>query len=338
MYRRKRIDPRVIGSFVVGAIMLGVAGLIFFGPGGLISETKLYVLHFDSSVKGLTVGSPVRFRGVKIGQVKNINVRVRPSDFEFHIPVTIEIEPSRIDAEGTDQGIFEALKSSVQGGNPIERLVEKGLRAQLLLDSLVTGRLYVNFDMHPNEPSYLPDYPSEYPALPTISSSLSELTKTIEDLPLRELADKLISSADGFEKLVTSQSLHNGLAKFDETATQINKLLKNMNEQLTPLSERLRTSLLKTEKTIDHFDSKIDPLSDNFTQALEAFTAAAEKTETTMQHIQDMAASDSRLQQQLSLTLQELNRASRSVRYLSSEIERDPQILLRGRNNNGGGK
>jgi paraquat-inducible protein B len=335
MYRRKRIDPRVIGSFVVGAILLSVCGLIFFGPGGLFSETKRYVLHFDSSVKGLSVGSPVRFRGVKIGQVKDINVRVRPSDFEFHIPVIIEIEPSRIEAEGTGQGIFEALKSSVQGGNPIERLVEKGLRAQLQIDSLVTGRLYVNFDMHPDEPVYLPDYPTEYPALPTIGSSLSELTKTFEDLPLRELANKMIRSADGFEKLVTSTSLHNGLAKFEETATQINALIKNMNDQLTPLSNRLQSTLQTAQKTINHLDSKIDPVSADLAQTLQKFSAAAEKTEQTMQSLQKMTANDSRLQQQLSLTLQELNRASRSVRYLSSEIERDPQILLRGRNSGG---
>lgn len=331
MYRRKRIDPRVIGSFVVGAILLSVAGLVFFGPGGLISETKLYVLHFDSSVKGLTVGSPVRFRGVKIGQVKDINVRVRPTDFAFHIPVLIEIEPSRIEAEGSDKGIFEALKTSVKGANPIERLVAKGLRAQLQLDSLVTGRLYVNFDMHPDEPIYLTEYSTEHPALPTISSSLGELTKTIEDLPLRELALKLINSAEGFEKLVTSPSLHNGLAKFDQTATQLNALLMSLNQQLLPLSNKLHATLEATEKTIDHFDRKIDPVSKDLSQALLAFTAASQKTEDSMQRLHEMTDNDSRLQQQLSQTLQELNRASRSVRYLTSEIERNPQILLRGR-------
>jgi len=172
MHRRKRIDPRVIGSFVVGAILLSVAGLIFFGPGGIISETEIYVLHFDSSVKGLTVGSPVRFRGVKIGQVKDINVRVRTTDYEFYIPVIIEIEPSRIETDGTNLGLFDALKNTVKGGNPLDRLVEKGLRAQLQMDSLVTGRLYVNFDMHPDAPIYQVEYPSEYPTLPTISSSL----------------------------------------------------------------------------------------------------------------------------------------------------------------------
>jgi paraquat-inducible protein B len=342
MHRRKRIDPRVIGSFVVGAILLSVGGLVFFGPGGLISETEIYVLHFDSSVKGLSVGSPVRFRGVKIGQVKDINVRVRPSDFEFHIPVIIEIEPSRIEADGTDLGLFDALKNSMQGGNPLTRLIEKGFRAQLQMDSLVTGRLYVNFDMHPDEPIYQVDYPSEYPALPTISSSLGELTKTFEDLPLRELADKLIQSANGFERLINSPSLHNGLAKFDETATQLNNLLLGLNNQIESLANEMKVTLQTTKRTLEtteatlqHVDKRIDPISSEFTAAMQAFTSASETTAATMQSIQQMTTNDSRLQQQLTLTLQELNRAARSIRYLSTELERDPQILLRGRNGGG---
>lgn len=340
MYRRKRVDPRVIGSFVVGAILLGVAGLIFFGPGGLLAESRKYVLHFDRSVKGLNIGSPVRFRGVKIGQVKDINVRVRPADFKFYIPVVIEIEPSRIEADGGEQGILEALKS---GADPVQALVEKGLRAQLELDSLVTGQLYVNFDMHPGKPILLAGYQTEHPELPTISSALGELTKTFEDLPLKELANKLIRSADGFERLVTSPGLHNGLAKFEQTTENLNNLMQNLNNQLIPLAKSLQQTLQETKNLLGHMDSKIDPLAKNihnaeksFAAALDTFSAAAGKTSETMQQLQTLTSDDSRLQQQLSMTLQEMSNAARSVRYLTSEIERDPQILLRGRSHGGG--
>jgi len=331
MFRRKRVDPRVIGSFVVGAIILGVAGLIFFGPGGLISETQKYVLHFDSSVKGLNVGSPVRFRGVKIGQVKDINVRVRPTDFKFRIPVIIEIEPSRIEAYGTDQGVLDAIKSSMQGKDPVQALVDKGLRAQLELDSLVTGQLYVNFDMHPGTPINISGEETEYPELPTIPSSLGELTKTFEDLPLRELSSKLISTAEGFEKLVNSPGLHQGLAKFDETMTQLNILLHDLNSELLPLARSIKETLNDTRQMVAHLDGKIDPLVVEFNRAMDSFDAAAKKTSVTMQQVKAFTADDSRLQQQLSITLQQVNKAARSIHQLSSEIERDPQILLRGR-------
>jgi len=331
MFRRKRVDPRVIGSFVVGAVILGVAGLIFFGPGGLFSETQKYVLHFDSSVKGLNVGSPVRFRGVKIGQVKDINVKVRPVDFKFRIPVVVEIEPSRIEASGSEKGVLDAIKTSIQGRDPIQALVEKGLRAQLELDSLVTGQLYVNFDMHPEAPAVTSGEPTDYPELPTIRSSLGELTKTFEDLPLRELSNKLISSAEGFERLVNSPGLHQGLAKFDETMAQLNTLLHDLNTELPPLIRSVEQTLKETRGLVTRVDEKIDPLVDRFNQALDTFDTAANKTRETMQQAQSFTADDSRLQQQLAITLQEVSRAARSIKQLSAEIERDPQILLRGR-------
>ncbi|MBN1958255.1 MAG: MCE family protein [Desulfuromonadales bacterium] len=356
MHTRKRVDPRVIGSFVVGAVILSVAGLLFFGPGGFLSETRSYVIYFDSSVKGLNVGSPVRFRGVKIGQVKEINVRVRPSDFAFNIPVVIEIEPSRIKAEGTKQGLLDALKTTVQGEDPMISLVDKGLRAQLQLDSLVTGQLYVNFDMIPEAPLILTENTSDYPELPSISSSLEELTKTFEDLPLKELAQKMIRSAEGFEKIITSPDLHNALAQFDDTTTQLNQLLKNLNQQLLPLAATLRETLStshqavsrlegkidpvaehfedtlnQVQKTIRHIDAKIDPLSEQVNQTLHNFNGTALKAGAAITQINNLSASDSHLLEQLSTTLQEVNRTARSLGLLSAEIERDPQMLIRGR-------
>ncbi|OEU73034.1 MAG: hypothetical protein BA864_09975 [Desulfuromonadales bacterium C00003093] len=338
MYKRKRVDPRVIGSFVIGAIILVVAGLLFFGPGGFISETNRYELHFGRSVKGLNVGSPVRFRGVKIGQVKHINVQISPADLKFHIPVIIEIEPARIGADDISKGVLDTIKSTVKGDDPIQRLVKKGLRAQLQLDSLVTGQLFVNFDMHPDTPITNVDYQGEYPALPTIPSGLEELTKTFADLPLRELADKLINSAEGFERLMTSPNLHNGLAKFDDVAGQLNTLLKNLNGQLLPLVQSLRQTLEETKMFIGHIDSKIEPLAqdikatgNSFESALNRFSEASQETAETMESWKTLAENDSRLQQQLVLTLLEIGKAARSVRYLSTEFERDPQVLLRGR-------
>ncbi|SEA14649.1 paraquat-inducible protein B [Desulfuromusa kysingii] len=349
MSLRKRVDPRVIGSFVVGAVMLTVAGLMFFGPGGFLSETRSYVIYFDSSVKGLNVGSPVRFRGVKIGQIREINVRVQPEEFKFYIPVVIEIEPSRFKAEGTDQGLLDSIKTTVKGDDPMISLVDKGLRAQMQLDSLVTGQLYVNLDMLPATPLVLTGYPHEYPEIPAITSSLEELTKTFSDIPLQELADKLIHSAEGFEKLINSPSLHSALSKFDDTTTQLNQLLLNLNEQLFPIVTSLQETLTQSQTTITnvdmkinqtlqhaqttiaHIDAKIDPLSEQFSAAVLAVNEASVKTEEAMQQIKGLTKNDSQILQQLGTTLEEVNRTARSLRYMATELDRDPQILLRGR-------
>ncbi len=355
MYRR-RIDPRVIGSFVVGAIILTVAGLLFFGPGGLLSETRNYILHFDSSVKGLNVGSPVRFRGVKIGQVKDINVRVNPSNYEFHIPVTIEIQPSRINADGSAEGLFDILKTTVKSEDPIRALVDNGLRAQLLMDSLVTGQLFINFDMLPDTPITLTGYPGEYPELPTASSSLEELTKAFEDLPLGELTEKIIATMSGIENLVNSDNLHQALTNFDQSTAELNKLLKNLNKdvpeilmavkktsaqtekildhidtRIDPLASQFAATLQTTETMVTHLNGKIDPLTDQLTRSMDSFNQTSSKAALVMDQVGQLTADDSQTLAQLSQTLQELQRTARSIRILTDELDRDPQMLLRGR-------
>ncbi|MFO7764922.1 MAG: MlaD family protein [Pelovirga sp.] len=356
MHTRKKVDPRVIGTFVIGAIILIVAGILFFGPGGLFSDTRRYVTYFESSVKGLNVGSPVRFRGVRIGQVKEINISFRSSDLEFHIPVVIEIDPKKIRAEGSEHGIVDTLKTSVQTEDPILPLIAEGLRAQLQLDSLVTGQLFVNIDMMPGSPLTRVDIPGEYPQIPAISSGLAELTKTIEEIPLQLLVDKLMQSADGVQRLFNSPELHNAIKQFDTTTALLNDLLTQLNdnvpqllskaeltldssrETLTGIDENIDLAFREIDETLalarstlDSLEQRVEPLAQSFDEGMDSFKKASDRVSSTMIQVESLTADDSQLLQQLGLTLQELNRTLRSMRYLADEIERNPQILLRGR-------
>ena len=90
-------NQAVIGAFVVGAVVLAVVGVIVFGSGKMFQEVDKYVLYFEGSVKGLNVGAPVTFRGVKIGSVTGISLRANPENLEVRIPVVIEIEKGRIE-------------------------------------------------------------------------------------------------------------------------------------------------------------------------------------------------------------------------------------------------
>jgi paraquat-inducible protein B len=356
MHTRKKVDPRTIGIFVIGAVVLIVGGLVFFGPGGFFTETSRYVIYFESSVKGLNVGSPVRFRGVRIGQVREISIRVRPSDLEFHIPVVIELDPKKIRAEGSEQGLFETLKTSVQAEDPILPLIDEGLRAQLQLDSLVTGQLFVNLDMVPESPVSKVDLPGDYPQIPAISSSLAELTKTFEDLPWQQLVDKLMQSADGVQRLFNSSHLHSAVEQLDTTTAMLNELLIEMNAGLPTLIDSAEETLNRSQRTLTGIDAsletafkdiqltlesarfslaaieqRVDPLAETFDRGMVAFTEASDKVTATMGQLESLTTEDSPLLHQFSITMQELNRTLRSLRTLVDEIERNPQILLRGR-------
>ena len=113
-------NQAVIGAFVVGAVVLAVVGVIVFGSGKMFQEVDKFVLYFEGSVKGLNVGAPVTFRGVKIGSVTGISLRANPENLEVRIPVVIEIERDRIERT------VDMPKGGPEG---LQRLIDKGLRA-----------------------------------------------------------------------------------------------------------------------------------------------------------------------------------------------------------------
>lgn len=265
--------------------------------------------------------------------------------------MVIEIELSRIKADGGRQGLFDALKTSVQGDDPLFSMVDKGLRAQLLLDSLVTGQLYVNLDIHDSAPLILTRNHNQHPELPAIPSSLEELTKTFEDLPLKDLADKLIHSAEGFDKLINSPDLHNALTKLDTLLGNSNELLKRLDtriaplsdsalgtleqarmtlEQITPLATDFHQTLNQARGIMSRLDIQIDPVVERYEQALTALTTTATEATKTIAQVENLTADDSQLVRQLSSTLHEVNQSARSLRYLATQLENDPQLLLRG--------
>ena len=92
----KQANTKLIGGFVIGAVVLIMAGILLFGSGKLFSHQKKFVLFFEDSVKGLNIGSPVDFRGVNIGTVTDIKIVLNKKDLSLRIPVFIEIEPKRI--------------------------------------------------------------------------------------------------------------------------------------------------------------------------------------------------------------------------------------------------
>ena len=122
----KQANPKVIGGFVMGAVILSVAAVLVFGSGQLLSEKVEFVLFFEGSLAGLNVGSPVAFRGVKVGSVSDVVVRHDNRDHSITLPVYIELEPGRIEIFGDPDKPRDPLGT-------MQLLVKRGLRAQLAI-------------------------------------------------------------------------------------------------------------------------------------------------------------------------------------------------------------
>ena len=209
----KKANKTAIGAFVVGAVLLLITGVLVFGSGTFFKKTSTYVLFFDGSVKGLSVGAPVMFRGVKIGTVKDISLVYDSATGDVLIPVIIEVEPGRVK---------DAPKRL--GYSSFGLLVERGLRARLEIQSLLTGQLMLSFDFHPDKPVKLRGMMKEYSELPTLPIS-PDIFEIMEELPLKEISDDLEEAVKGINKLVSPEGLY---------------VLKNALQELTQASRSLR--------------------------------------------------------------------------------------------------
>ena len=226
----KQANKTLIGIFVVGAVALVVAGVMIFGSGKFFAERHRLVMYFDGSVSGLNVGAPVVFRGVKIGTVTDIVLRADPADMSIQIPVFIEIEPNRFERIGKARD-KRNLEEAVQ------LLINRGLRARLDVQSLVTGQLLIELDFHPDKPVRLVGMDTEYLEIPTIPSSWDELADTFQKLPLTELVGKLTSAIEGIERTVNSPEVGKGLKNLNETMEDIQKLVENLDSSVAENSD-----------------------------------------------------------------------------------------------------
>lgn len=137
----------------------------------------LAVLNFDQSVRGLSPGAPVDFRGVTVGQVRSIGIEYQRDKKAFRMPVVVELYPSRMGLREKDVADDTRKLAIVHG------LVQRGMRAQLRTGNLLTGQLYVALDFFPKAP--LPDeldLNASPPQLPTTPGTFDELQAKLGDI------------------------------------------------------------------------------------------------------------------------------------------------------------
>ena len=302
----KQANKTLIGAFVVGAVALAVAGVAIFGSGKLFTKVNKYVLYFDGSIKGLNIGAPVIFKGVKIGSVTDIKVRVEGKHLDnIRTPVFVEIESDRISKSSADPELQKFI-ATAETGKVMDILVKRGMRAQLEMQSLVTGQLSIALDFHPDTPIALIGGDPKYMEIPTIPSTMEALTKTIEELPLKDLVDKAMLTVEGIERLVNSPDLKGSISALHETLQNVNKLVQNV-------------------------DREVKPLMSSVEETSEAASAALEQAEKSLALTENVLAEDSPTLNELNKALRDISAAARSISTLADYLQRHPESLLRGK-------
>jgi paraquat-inducible protein B len=312
----KQANPTLIGIFVAGAIGLIVAGILIISGGKLLLTDKTnYVLYFKGSVKGLNIGSPVSFRGVNIGTVTDIQLVVNEQASDIRIPVIIEIDNTKFIRP-------QAGQSLLGDDDSIAGLIEAGLRAQLQLQSLLTGQLFIQIDFLPNTPVKLvEDSKSRWAPqeIPTIPSPIEIIGKLLEDVPMDKVKKHILAAIEGLDRLVNSDELHQSITALHASLDSFLQLVTNLDRQLEPVASNVNLTLNDAREALQKADMTLDDIRGTMAQA-----------DTTLQSA-DALFSDEQVLTALDSALNEITSAAYAIRILAEAINNQPESLIRGR-------
>lgn len=251
-----------------------------------------FVLNFEESVRGLSIGAPVDFRGVVIGEVTAIDVGLDPENHGIQLPVKIALYPERMRMrDPTDAQKFNVRRL-------LNRMVGRGFRAQLRTSNLVTGQLYIGLDFFPGPRIAAIDWSKDPVELPTTPGSLVQLQAMV--VSIAEKLDKLPLEALSDEIRATLVTMKGALRTLDDTLHQTTGLVQHLDQDLAPAA---RDTLVEARKTLN-------AATDSMTNTL---------------------ADDAPIKQDLRAALHEMTRAAESLRVLTDYLERHPEALLRGK-------
>jgi len=297
--------PAVVGAFVLSGVALGLAALLLIGGTTMFKHTQRTVVFFDGSVAGLEVGAPVTFRGVRVGSVTRIELQVNLQDASARIPVFLELNPSLISLGD---------RNAAQEADGFDRLLKAGLRAQLNMQSLITGELDVDLDLHPGSP------PQAFPANPdlrVIPSSPSKL-QTLEDeiaaLPLQQIATNA-----------------------RDMLAAIQRVAETVAPKIGPLADSAQAAAVQAKVTLQSIDqlaiagkSQLHLTGAQLARVLASGDSAIHQAQALLVSLEAVAPANSRTRADLQAAIRDLAASASSLRGFSHEIERNPSALLLG--------
>ncbi len=250
-----KANPRTVGGFVLGAILLAVAAVAIFGGGQFFQPRNKVVSFFSGSLMGLRIGAPVEMRGVQIGTVTEIWVEVDPDTLEFTFPVVMEVQESRI------RGIAEVEEDR------LDEMIEDGLRAQLATQSLVTGQQSIQMQFLPDTEIKLAETDLPYDQIPTVPSVFQEIESDVSEVMKR--ANVLLDRVNDILSDENRARIGDILVNVTQTTTELGEGV----DSLGLLIEDAREVVLNVKKS----DPKIQELFDRANGTLKSYDDLAKR-------------------------------------------------------------
>ena len=347
----RRANPALIGGFVVGAIILAVAGLVLLGGGRFFRQTKPLVAYFEGSVKGVSVGAPVTFRGAKIGSVRDVQVNVDTRNDNIITPVFFEIDAGRLhDISGRKYRVSSTTRRTMR------KLFDRGLRAELEMQSFVTGQVGIALDFNPDTPVRLTGLSKDRLEVPTVPSDIEKLTRTIQEIPVAEIAAAAKETIETVRDILQSsqtqqtlRSLGNAARRSEEALAAAEGLVRRVDGQIEPLMNEIRATaqsargaLAEAQATLVRLTPTVETAVKTADSTLKDYQTLARNTDQrlgqlavsldrTLRGADEVMGEGSAMRAGLETALDDLSAAAQSIRVLADYLERNPNSLVFGK-------
>ncbi|MBI4292625.1 MAG: MCE family protein [Betaproteobacteria bacterium] len=330
----KRANPTLIGAFIVGALALAVVAVLLLAGGTWFREPRQHVMYFEGAAQGLQTGAPVVFLGVKVGTVKGVQLGLDEQSRRFVVPVTIAVEPHSVRTRSGEQ-------VDLRDRDTIRQLVDRGLRAQLRIQSLLTGQLYVDLDFHPDKPARFVAIDSEASEIPTIPTPAQELMKKLEEFPIEKFLADVSAVGESVNKILSAPEAQDFPRRLGATLKHLESLAAKLEVQGAPIMEEARGNLVEMRKALvgaqaamarlEAAADRVGALASADSPMVRNLTRASEDLATAAQAVRSLAKEESPTIQSLNTVLSEISRAARALRFLAETLEQQPEAIVRGK-------
>ncbi len=319
----QKANPTLIGIFIVSGLALGVVGLVVFGSGNLFSQKERMILFFDSSMKGLNPGAPVKWRGVTIGSVYEVLIRHNQASNDFSNPVIIEVDLEILEKKSDDP-------MNLDDPAFLKNRIQKGLRGRLDAESLVTGVLYVELAILSDPPRpVFHQLRAEYPEIPTVPTGIQELLANLGRVDFRGISEKLNSLLARLEESLAALDLK-------KINTGVTTLLASANTVLTSpdltnsLTE-LKLTLSEARNLVRDTDGHLSSLSGSATNTLAEADRTLRELRRGLEALSGLIEPDAPFRTDATMALDQVANAARALADLAEFLQRNPNALITGR-------
>ena len=320
----KRPGAAAIGMFVVGALVLIVAAILFFGGGALFKMRLDAVSYFHGSVAGLRVGAPVTFRGVRIGEVKSVGIRLDQDMSRSIVQVNMELLPDTVEVHG-----FNAR------GTPISALVKRGLSARLVMQSFVTGQLQVELDFRPDMQVSRIGASSDIPEIPTVPSPFSNLAQQLETLDVAALVTRFQHTLASLDALLTNPALGKTIQDLPALVADLRHTARTIDREAAGFSSAAQRALgdssAALQKTLGSVESFAQNLDRETTSTLVTARATLESANAAFDAANGLLDPRGETVVQAQRAIDDLAATAARLRSFAERVDRDPTVLVRGR-------